>query len=227
MKKINLTAEGAYILGLILVTFGVFLSAKSNFGVSMVVAPAYIISQKLGVAFGYAEYILQGMLFAAFCVIVRKFKIAYMFTIVTFLLYGMTLNLWYWAFDFIECRTLMQQILFLSLGIVIIAIGIAFFFRTYLSPQSYELFVMGVSAKFKISLSKFKIIYDFSSFGIAVIMSLVLFHGLKNGDTWLIGIGTIAATVFNGVLIAGFGKIMDRLFVFDPLLKSAVKYFEY
>ena len=60
-------AEIAYVLGIILCPLGVCLSAKSGFGVSMVVAPAYVLYLRISetipwFTFGKSEYIFQGLL---------------------------------------------------------------------------------------------------------------------------------------------------------------------
>ena len=65
-KKGNF-AELAYVMGMILCPLGVCLSAKSGFGVSMVVAPAYVLYLRISetlpwFTFGKSEYIFQGLL---------------------------------------------------------------------------------------------------------------------------------------------------------------------
>lgn len=63
MKK-RFSSELAYILGIVLVALGVVFMEKADFGVSMVVAPAYILYRWLSpiwgfFTFGMAEYCLQ------------------------------------------------------------------------------------------------------------------------------------------------------------------------
>ena len=59
--------EAAYFLGLILLAVATAMMEKANFGMSMVVAPAYLIHLKLVkiwpfFSFGMAEYTLQAFL---------------------------------------------------------------------------------------------------------------------------------------------------------------------
>lgn len=84
MKKKNFYTEIAYVLGIILVALGTALVERANFGVSMVVAPAYVIYQKLSqtfsfFTFGMAEYLLQGLLILLIIIIVRKIKVSFSF----------------------------------------------------------------------------------------------------------------------------------------------------
>lgn len=63
MKRIKNFAELAYVLGLIILALGVALMEKADLGISMVVAPAYLISLKVSfLTFGRAEYTLQAVL---------------------------------------------------------------------------------------------------------------------------------------------------------------------
>ena len=89
-------------------------------------------------------------------------------------------------------------------------------FRTYIAPEAYDLFVKELSKHFKIKTAKFKIAYDLSSLAVAVILSFALF-GLWNLNG--IGIGTVVCALLNGLMIGGFGKILDKNFEFKPLLK--------
>ena len=66
-KKWILHTETAYALGIALVALGVAFMEKADFGVSMVVAPAYLVYLKLSqvwdfFTFGMAEYLLQAVL---------------------------------------------------------------------------------------------------------------------------------------------------------------------
>ena len=69
MKR-TFSTELAYVFGIVFVALGVVLMEKADFGVSMVVAPAYLLYRWLSpvwsfVAFGMAEYCLQAVPAAA------------------------------------------------------------------------------------------------------------------------------------------------------------------
>ena len=99
-KKGNF-AELAYVMGMILCPLGVCLSAKSGFGVSMVVAPAYVLYLRISetlpwFTFGKSEYIFQGLLLILLGIAVRRFKwkISVIICYSVFF-YGNILDLWY------------------------------------------------------------------------------------------------------------------------------------
>ena len=87
MKKTFYT-EASYALGLLIMAFAAAFTEKADFGMSMVVAPAYILHLKLSeflpwFTFGVAEYAFQGMLVLVTVLVMRRFKLSYLFSFVT------------------------------------------------------------------------------------------------------------------------------------------------
>ena len=97
MKRKVFYTEAAYIVGLVLLALSAALMERADFGVSMVVAPAYLLHLKVSqflpfFSFGMAEYTLQAMLLLVMVVVLRKFKVSYLFSFVTAVLYGFILD---------------------------------------------------------------------------------------------------------------------------------------
>lgn len=95
MKR-TFSTELAYVFGIVFVARGVVLMEKADFGVSMVVAPAYLLYRWLSpvwsfVTFGMAEYCLQAVLLLAMCLLLR-FRVSYLFSFVTAVVYGFALD---------------------------------------------------------------------------------------------------------------------------------------
>ena len=89
--------ETAYVLGVVILALGTAFMALANFGVSMVVAPAYIIYLKISeflpfFTFGMAEYTLQACLIVVMMLILGKFKVRYLLSFVTTIIYGLALD---------------------------------------------------------------------------------------------------------------------------------------
>ena len=95
MKKIHIHSETVYIAAVALLSFAVAMISSTGFGVSMIVAPAYILSLKVGwLSFGQAEYVIQAGLFAVLCLVMRRFKVVYLCSLATCIIYGAALDLW-------------------------------------------------------------------------------------------------------------------------------------
>lgn len=214
MKRTFYT-EYAYIAGTLFLAFGTALMEKADFGMSTVVAPAYLLYLKLSQSlpfftFGMAEYTLQAVLLILLGLILRRFKRSYLFSFVTAVIYGAVLDLMMAAVAWIPVTMPIRIILYIA-GMIICAIGVAFFFRTYISPAAYELIVSEISASRQADLGRVKIIYDITSCAVAVLMSF-LFFGFGHFEG--IKAGTIICAAVNGLLISFFNQKYDQLFVF-------------
>ena len=228
MKKIRFPGEAAYLFALVVLAFAVAMTAAADFGVSMIVAPAYILSLKIeALSFGQCEYIVQGALFIVFCLLMRRVKAVYFSSFITGLLYGTVLDLWRLIIPHFNPAVtapgafpLPLRIVYFICGTVLCAACIALFFHTYLYPQIYDFFVKGVSARYHLNRTRFKIAYDAAFLVVACAMSLLLFHRLTG-----VGIGTLITVAVNGLLIGAFDKLFDKVFDFTPLFPRFAAHF--
>ncbi len=227
MKKKVFYSELAYIMGLVSLALSAALMEKADFGVSMVVAPAYLLHLKVSqylpfFSFGMAEYTLQAVLLIVMVIVIRKFRLSYLFSFVTAVVYGFVLDLSMMCVAFIPSELLVVRIILYIFGLFGCAIGVSLLFHTYISPEVYELFVKEVSGIMKVNINKFKTIYDLSSCVLAIIMSFAFF-GLWHFEG--VKIGTVVCALLNGVTIGMFSKLFDKFFVFEDKLKLR-KFFE-
>jgi len=212
----NFSSELAYVLGLVLLAIGTALMTKANFGVSMIVAPAYILHLKVSeflpwFSFGVAEYAIQALLLVATVAVVGKFKWYYLFSFVTAILYGLALDGVILVLDLVVWEHLALRIGAFAVGLALCTTAIALLINTYLAPEVYELFVKELSAKRGVSFGRVKIVYDVTSLLVAAAMTVVFFgwwplHG--------IGIGTVVTAILNGWLIAIISKWLNKKFNF-------------
>lgn len=94
MKPRAFPSEICYLVSIVLLSFAVAMVAAAGFGVSMVVAPAYVLSLKVPfLTFGQSEYVVQALLFAVFCLLMRRVKLVYFSSFLTCLIYGAVLDL--------------------------------------------------------------------------------------------------------------------------------------
>ena len=229
-KSIRVPSELAYLLGLLLMSLAVSMTAAADFGVSMIVAPAYLVSLKVSfLTFGQAEYILQGILFVLFCILMRRVRPIYFVSFFTCLLYGLILDGWRAIVPLLNpnitvpgSMSLPLRIFLLVAGMVITSFAVALFFHVYLYPQVYDFFVKGLTVRYQLNVTVFKTAFDFSCLALSVLLSRLLFHA------WVgIGIGTVVMTLCNGVLIGLFDKFFKRFCAFEPLFPKFAEYFRF
>lgn len=218
MKKKNVMyTECAYVLGVIILALGTAFMTLADFGLSMVVAPAYLIHLKISeylpfFTFGMAEYLLQACLIAAMMILLRKFKIRYLLSFVTTIFYGLSLDAFILLLGNVPTDNIIIRIVFFVIGLPLCSVGVAFMFRTKLPPAAYEMFVAEVSKKYNADLTKFKTGFDLICCAVAIVVSFIFFgFGQFRG----INVGTVICAFTNGPLIGIFGKLYDRIFVFE------------
>ena len=96
-EKTDVSTELAYVLGIVLVALGAAFCTKGDLGLSTVIAPAYVLYLKLSeifpfVTFGMMEYVLQAVLLLGMIIVLRKFRLSYLFSFITAVIYGFTLD---------------------------------------------------------------------------------------------------------------------------------------
>ncbi len=227
MKKISKSSELLWLLGNIFVALGVSICSKANLGVSMIAAPAFVITDALkslwnGFSVGMTEYIFQGILLIVLCLIIRRFNWRYLLAFAVAVIYGYTLNFFLFllggvSFDMVALRWVM-----LIVGDICTAFGVACFFRTFMPLQVYELFVAEISSRFKININKVKWLFDLSLLIVSITLAFLLFDDAKTFDFSTIGhtafhsigLGTLVTTAINSPIIALMSKLIDK--TFDP-----------
>jgi len=212
-------SEIAYLAGILLLAFGTALMEKADFGMSMIVAPAYLLHLKVSeflpfFTFGMSEYVFQAILLILLSVILRKVKKSYFLSFVTAIIYGMILDLFLSLTGLLPADSNLYRGIFYLSGMVICSFGVAFLFYTYFPPEAYELFVKEMSQHLNISIAKTKTIYDCCSCILGVILSLCFF-GTFVGVKW----GTIFCALINGWMIGIISDWLANNFIFKDALK--------
>lgn len=210
--------ELAYFVGIVVLAFGTALMEKADFGISMVVAPAYLIHLKLSeyvpfFSFGMSEYVFQAILLVLLSLAMKKFKKSYILSFATAFIYGSVLDIAINIVALFPYSGITWQVIFYIVGLIICAIGVALLLHTYFPPEAYELVVKELSAKFNITVGKTKTVYDCCSCVLAIILSVCFFRAFV-GVKW----GTIVCAIVNGWLIGRISRFLENKFVLKDAL---------
>ena len=227
MKKKTFSTELSYLLGIIFLALGTAGMELSDFGVSMVVAPAYLAHLKLSqtlpfFSFGMAEYMLQGVLLIIMALILRRFKFSYLFSFITAVFYGFTLDACMALLALLPAHMMLVRILGYAVGMLLCSIGVSLMFHTYIPGEAYEVFVMELARKFRVNVHVFKTGYDICMCLLSVALSFLFFgFGHFEGIKW----GTVLCALINGWLIGCCSKFFTTHFDFiDKLpLRTSVE----
>ena len=214
IKNINVWT---YVFGVIILAFGCSLMTKADLGISMVVAPAYLIHLKISqtysfFTFGMAEYLLQFLLIAAMSAILGKVKKNYILSFATAVFYGFVLDVFLYFVKDVQAYNITGRIIYYALGMVLSSLGVALFFHTTFSPCAYDYFVREVAQSKNINITVFKTCYDIVSCMVAIVMSFIFFGFMHfEGVKW----GTVICALVNGSIIGFFGKVLEYFFDFE------------
>ena len=219
-KKKVLFSEAAYVLGIIALAFGTALMERADFGLSMVVAPAYLLHLKISqyvpvFSFGMAEYSLQAVLILILSLVLRKFKPMYLFSFVTAVIYGLTLDAAMKIAAILPEIGLPGRTVCYAAGMLLCSGGVSLLFHTYIPPEAYELFVKEISARLKTDINIVKTVYDCFSCLAGIILSFAFF-GLWHFEG--IKFGTVICAFTNGFLIGKYSKMLESIFDFKDAL---------
>lgn len=210
--------EMAYLVGIAVLAFATALMERANLGLSMVVAPAYLVHLKVSEAlpffsFGMAEYGFQAVLLIALTLIMGKGKIGYLLSFATAFFYGLLLDGAIALIGLLPFQGIAWRLVCYGTGLVTCSFAVALLFHTYFPPEAYELFVKELSQKTRMPIGKTKTIYDCCSLLLSVVLSFAFFGKLV-GVQW----GTLFCALVNGWLIGRISRFLERKFDFRDAL---------
>ena len=213
-------SEWAYVLGLVALALGTALMERADFGMSMVVAPAYLLHLRVArrfvwFSFGMAEYVFQALLILALSLALRRFRKGYLFSFVTAVVYGLTLDGAMAVVGLLPPGALPTRFACFSAGLALCALGVVLLFHTYIAPEAYELVVKELSTRFGWRIDRVKTAYDCLSCLAGVMMSFAFF-GLGRFEG--VKAGTIFCALVNGWLIGRASAWLEATFVFRDAL---------
>lgn len=227
MKKRVFYAETAYIVGVLATSLAPAMMAAADFGVSMVVAPAYLLHLKLSqtlpwVTYGRAEMAMEVLVIATAIALLRKFRLSLLFSFVTALLSSSLIDAFSALIALFPAPGLAGRIALYVGGLLICGYGVACMFHTYISAGAYDLFVKEVTAHFRLNRARFKLGFDIAFCAAGIAMSFAFF-GLWRFEG--VKAGTIVCAFVNGPIIAMFSRYLEKRYEFRDRLKLR-RYFE-
>ncbi len=202
--------EVSYILGVILTALGTALIALSEIGVALPLVSAHVIHgichEYNWITLGLVEIACQAVLFLMLAILFRKVKKAFLFSMITGVLYAAFLDLFLLLFGLLD-DTLAVRIIFFVLGFFIFALGETMFHYTYIQPEFYEFFCHSISEKWHFNFFKVKFIFELSLCAIGIIISFIC-HGF--GAVHGLGIGTLICALLTINTSHLFAKIIAK-----------------
>ena len=215
-KKLRKQGEAAFVLGILILGLGTAFMSVGGFGMSVVVSPAYVLSDLFaGIAPGTMCYLCQGFLVVVTCIMLRKFRISFLFTFLAAVLFGLSVNLFTALLSVFGFSSVPARIICFAVGQLLNAFSIALLLHSYLPQQAPELFVKSLAEVLHRDVYKVKYLYDLCSLVLTLALSFLFFRQMR-----YIGVGTFVSAAVNGPIIGFFGRKMDELADFSPRIQK-------
>jgi len=212
-KKVN--GEIALLIALIILAAGIVFVIKADIGMTVVQSPVYVLSVAVNkISIGIWNYIVQGGLFVLMLLIIRRFKITYLISFLSGIIYGLILDFFTWAMMPLSADSLLKVIIFYITGFILICIAVALFFCCKAPLMPYDIFIREVSEVKKINLTKFKWGFDISCIIVSLVLSLII-----TGRIIGIGIGTVIFAFFVSPVMTFIMKFLNKHIEFVPFFK--------
>ena len=198
------------IVSLFIMTFGVALCVRSNFGSSVISTIPFVmtLAGQTGMApqFTIGEYTyLMNALFVGLQILIlrRGFQPVQLFQLIIGFVFGFLLDINMRLTSIILCNTILWQVVVQLMGCVLLALGISLEIRCGSVTMPGEGIAVAVSKAANIPFAKAKIMIDTTLVVIAVALGYFYF------GTWqwqVVGAGTLIAMIFVGAMV----RLFDR-----------------
>lgn len=213
----------------VLIALAVAMLTAADLGLSMIVAPAYLISEKAGLlTFGQSEYVVQAILFVLMCALLKKIKPLFLAAFGTCLLYGWILDLWRAVVPLFDPTVTAPgsvewplRLLLFIIGVPLTSFAVTLSLHTYLYPQVTDFFFKAVADHFALDRAKFKMFFDITFLVLSFALSFLFFGKLVG-----IGLGTAIMALCNGWLIGLFSRLVERRLEIRPLFPKLAAAFK-
>ena len=205
----------SYLIGILIVAFGMALYAKSAMGTAVMSSLAYVLSGKMTLfSFGVWTYMVQGLVMLTMIIIIRRVQMDYLFSFASSVVVGYLIDFFLYCFRDIPVSALHMRIFIYIAAYVILTIGVGALMLTRLPIPPFDLFLREVSRHKNTSIQAVKLRLDIIVLTVSFALSIAMYGGLEG-----IGIGTFIAAITNGPTIQWMNKRWVRILESVPALR--------
>lgn len=200
-----------YILGLFLLALGATFSIRAGLGVSPVTSLPYSLALVTGQTVGVMTVVANFCYIVIQAIIIKQihWKNFFIQLIIAFI-FGSFMDFTIWITSILPvAESIFLIVLYLALSLLIVGIGLLFYFTAGLPTMPYDSLTYVVANHWKLPFGKAKITTDMLNLVLSLLLCLIFIHSFG-----AIGIGTFIAAY-------GIGKIVGVLLKkFQPALKA-------
>ena len=198
MRRFSIDTFIFYIVGLLVLTFGISSTIVSKLGASPFDSLLVGLYRTFGLTVGSYEFIV-GAILVLFNAVAQR-KLPDILAMGTAFLTGVGIDFWLYIFQIVgEPMTFVSQLFLLSIGIIFIGLGISIYLQAKFAPNPLDATMMVVHKLTGVKISTAKTV---------IMVIFLVFAYFFNGP---IGIGTLIMVVASGPIIGLFYPYMEQL----------------
>ena len=198
MKKLGLTKFTFYVLGILILAFGITLTIQSKLGTSPFDALLVGLSETMGLTVGSWEIIIAFILI--FCNSFLKKQKPEFLGLLTSFITGISIDMWLFLLhNLITPETWFSNLICFGIGIILIGLGTAIYLYTNFAPIPVDHLTLIIQ-----ELTKMSILFSRTVIYLFFLLSAIIFNGP-------IGMGTVITLCLGGVILNYFMKMIERL----------------
>lgn len=243
--KLTIHKETLYIISIVLYALGTALSVTANLGASVyspsALALSYAISNALPASWGkgishiigsqpFSEIIIYACFLVVFCIVIRKFRPAFLLSFLTTFIYAVVLYAIQWipAFwpDVNHNYPLYLRIILLLLSICCLPTSVGLFFKGYLYPPTIVLVQKGLVAHYHIKKGWIVVLAFDITFMLASIFIIYAIYQDWQFWNYHLSYGTLLNVIFSGPIVGLVMSFIDKhveLKTFFPKLETKLE----
>ena len=197
LKKKNYLTYLFYLIGVIILSFGITVTIVSNFGAGSWDALNVGLSNTIGLSVGNWVILVGILLLIASSIIERKaLKIT---SLLTSFIIGIFIDIWMVVLNSITTDTYLLKFILFIIGIIITSFGLSLIIFAKLPPGPIDYFALAIKDRFNLSIGQAKTISE----GIGLILAII-FKGP-------VGLGTLLTMFIIGPCIQFFNKLLHPI----------------
>ena len=195
-----------YVLGTIVMAFGIAMTIRADIGVAPGGAIPYAVSKFVPLTIGQCSALFYVFCILAQLAITRRPELKLIFQFPLAYIFGMLLDFFYAMLD-ISFPGISHRVLFLIAGLVIFSLGIRAVVGANILLAPPDGLARAIGNSFGWQMSKAKLIFDITATAIAAILTLIL-----AGDPFIaVGVGTVICAIGTGPAIGLYTKLFPFL----------------
>ncbi len=205
-----------FIIGLIIMAFGIAFSINAALGTSPISSLPYVTSLILPLTVGQMTILMHVSFITLQILILKKeYNKVQLLQLPVAIIFGFMTDVALWCMQDVIPQNYFMQWILCIIGILLVGLGVAVEVTAGVVILAGEGLILAICKAYNKNFAKMKIIFDTSLVLISVVLSIVFLHSLQG-----VREGTVVAALFVGVVVKLLKPFMNK--ISEKLFRSKI-----